>query len=297
MPSIVFYKCGKWLGKTGSDSIMKSSCDSKNLKKPLRRNPKAKANSLIMKNLNKEEPAAQPVAPAETPSPHASIGDWVILKNNQFIAFNKPAGIPVQADKTGDKPLLQLAEIYTKSKLFLVHRLDRPATGVVVFAKTKTMVGSLTDQFKERSVRKTYLAVVKDLPKEREGTLRHFLQKNEKANRSGVTENEAAGDLSEMSYRVLGSSENYHLLEVQLITGRHHQIRAQLAAIGCPIKGDVKYGARRGNRDRSINLHAWKLSFRHPVSGESIALTAALPDDPVWRAFEEMGCLQNTENQ
>ena len=251
-----------------------------------------------MKNLSKENPSEnQAPAPLEAAIPHAAIGDWVILKNNQFIAFNKPAGLPVQADKTGDKTLLQLAEIYCKSKLFLVHRLDRPATGVVVFAKTKTMVGSLSDQFKERSVRKTYLAVVKDLPPEKEGTLRHFLQKNEKANRSGVTEDEAVGDLSEMSYRLLGSSDNYHLLEVKLITGRHHQIRAQLAAIGCPIKGDVKYGARRGNRDRSINLHAWKLGFRHPVSGEQVALTAALPEDAVWNAFEAAGCLQSVENQ
>ena len=260
-----------------------------------------------MKNLSKEiTPDDQAPALPET-TPHASIGDWVILKNNQFIAFNKPPGLPVQADKTGDKSLLQLAEIYTKSKLFLVHRLDRPATGVVVFAKTKTMVGSLTDQFKERSVRKTYLAVVKDLPKEKEATLRHFLKKNEKANRSAVREDKpddekaggskGAGELSEMSYRVLGSSDNYHLLEVQLITGRHHQIRAQLAAIGSPIKGDVKYGARRGNRDRSINLHAWKLGFTHPVSGEHVELTAALPDDSVWNAFEEAGCLQVVENQ
>ncbi len=248
---------------------------------------------LIKKTPTENQPTVQPDS-----TPHAAIGDWVILKNNQFIAFNKPAGIPVQADKTGDMTLLQLAEIYCKSKLYLVHRLDRPATGVVVFAKTKTMVGSLGDQFKVRTVRKTYLAVVKDLPPEKEGTLRHFLQKNEKANRSAATDNEAAGgDLSEMSYRLLGSSDNYHLLEVQLHTGRHHQIRAQLAAIGCPIKGDVKYGARRGNRDRSINLHAWKLGFRHPVSGEQVELTAALPDDSVWKAFGEVLNMQAIDNQ
>ena len=253
---------------------------------------------MIMKKLSKEFfSESQDSALSENAVPQASIGDWVILKNNQFIAFNKPAGIPVQADKTGDKSLLQLAEIYAKSKLFLVHRLDRPATGVVVFAKTKTMVGSLGDQFKERSVRKTYLAVVKDLPKEKEGALRHFLQKNQKANRTAVSDDNEDGDLSEMTYRLLGSSDNYHLLEVHLHTGRHHQIRAQLAAIGCPIKGDVKYGARRGNRDRSIHLHAWKLGFKHPVSGESVELTAALPDDPVWKAFEEAGYLQLVENQ
>ncbi len=251
-----------------------------------------------MKNLSKENPAETQAQPQpEAAVNHASIGDWVILKNNQFITFNKPPGIPVQADKTGDKSLLQLAEIYTKSKLYLVHRLDRPATGIVVFAKTKTMVGSLGDQFKERTVRKTYLAVVKDLPKETAGTLRHFLQKNEKANRTAVSDDNETGDLSEMSYRVIASSDNYHLLEVQLHTGRHHQIRAQLAAIGCPIKGDVKYGSRRGNRDCSIHLHAWKLGFEHPVSGEQIELKAALPDDSVWKAFEAAGSLQLVENQ
>ncbi len=244
-----------------------------------------KVNLLIMKKLKNDSPEQTVTAPSPDQAVHQPIGDWVIAKNNQFIAFNKPAGIPVQADKTGDKPLLQLAEIYTKSKLFLAHRLDRPATGVVVFAKTKTMVGSLGDQFKERSVHKTYLAVVKDLPKESSGTLRHFLQKDGKTNRTGVSADESLGDLSEMNYRVLASSDSYHLLEVQLITGRHHQIRAQLAAIGCPIKGDVKYGARRGNRDRSIHLHAWKLAFRHPVSGERVELTAPPPDDPVWNAF------------
>lgn len=250
-----------------------------------------------MKNLSEKEPTKNQDAEPSDNAPHASIGDWVLLKNNQFIAFNKPPGIPVQADKTGDKSLLQLAEIYCKSKLFLVHRLDRPASGAVVFAKTKTMVGSLTDQFKARTVRKSYLAVVKEMPPEKEGLLRHFLQKDGKVNRSAVSDDNETGDLSEMTYRVLGSSENYHLLEVQLITGRHHQIRAQLAAIGCPIKGDVKYGARRGNRDRSINLHAWKLTFKHPISGEQVELTAALPDDSVWAAFEEMGCLQAIENQ
>ena len=244
-----------------------------------------KVNSLIMKKLKNNSPDQDSTTLPPDHVAHQPIGDWVIAKNNQFIAFNKPAGMPVQADKTGDKPLLQLAEIYTKSKLFLVHRLDRPASGVVVFAKTKTMVGSLGDQFKERSVRKTYLAIVKDLPKEPSGTLRHFLQKDGKTNRTGVSEDESLGDLSEMNYRVLASSDSYHLLEVQLITGRHHQIRAQLAAIGCPIKGDVKYGARRGNRDRSIHLHAWKLAFRHPVSGEDVELIAPLPKDPVWDAL------------
>ena len=216
------------------------------------------------------------------------IGDWIIAKNNQFIAFNKPPGMPVQADKTGDKSLLQLAEIYCKSKLYPVHRLDRPASGVVVFAKTKTAVGSLNDQFKERTVRKTYLAVVKDLPPEKEGTAAHFLQKNQEKNRSLVKgEKGVGGKEAELKYRVLGSSDNYHLLEVQPLTGRHHQIRAQLAAMGCPIKGDVKYGSRRGNKDRSSHLHAWKLEFKHPFSSETTLLTADPPADVVWDAFRQ----------
>jgi 23S rRNA pseudouridine1911/1915/1917 synthase len=214
------------------------------------------------------------------------IGDWVVAKNNQFIAFNKPPGIPVQADKTGDKSLLQLAEIYCKSKLYPVHRIDRPASGVVVFAKTKTAVGSLNDQFKERSVRKTYLAVVKDLPPEQEGTATHFLQKNQEKNRTTAKDGEGgSGKESELKYRVLGSSDTYHLLEVQPSTGRHHQIRAQLAAMGCPIKGDVKYGSRRGNKDRSIHLHAWKLEFRHPVTHEAIVLNVPPPKEVLWDAM------------
>lgn len=217
------------------------------------------------------------------------IGDWVLAKNNQFIAFNKPPGLPVQADKTGDKPLLQLAEIYCKSKLYLVHRLDRPASGVVVFAKTKTAVGSLGDQFRERTVRKTYLAVVKDLPPQPEGTASHVLQKNQEQNRSRVKGAAGgSGKEAELTYRVLGSSDNYHLLEVEPLTGRHHQIRAQLAAMGCPIKGDVKYGSRRGNKDRSIHLHAWKLGFRHPFSGEEVLLVAPPPADAVWEAFNQI---------
>lgn len=225
---------------------------------------------------------------------NAQIGDWVIYKNNQLIAFDKPAGLPVQADKTGDKSLLQLAEIYSKSKLFLLHRLDRPASGVVLLGKTKTAVAAIAEQFTNRTIGKTYLAVVKDMPPKPEDVLTHFIQKKGKTNRSSIKEDaEGGGEYSELKYRLLGSSDTYHLLEIQLVTGRHHQIRAQLAAIGCPIKGDVKYGAKRGNRDRSIHLHAWKLSFRHPVSGELTELVAPLPKDVIWEAFVQQGLLGN----
>lgn len=213
------------------------------------------------------------------------IGDWVLYKNNQLIAFNKPPGLPVQSDKTGDLSLHQLAEIYCKSKLYLLHRLDRPASGIVLFAKTKGAVASISEQFRERQVQKKYLAVVGGLPPEREGVAVHFLQKNSRANRSQASEEEKPDSLrSELKYKVLGSIENYHLLEVGMLSGRHHQIRAQLAQMGCPIKGDVKYGFRRKNRDRSIHLHAWKMTFKHPVTGEATALIAPLPIEVVWEA-------------
>ena len=224
----------------------------------------------------------------QTASANQSIGNWVILKNNQFIAFNKPPGIPVQSDKTGDKSLLQLGEIYCKSKLFLVNRIDRPASGIVIFAKNKNAVGTLSDQFKNRTAEKKYLAVVKNKPEESEETIIHYLVKNQKSNKSIVvdvgTENSKK---AELVFRVLDKSDNYHLLEINIVTGRHHQIRAQMAAIGSPIKGDVKYGFRRSNKDRSIHLHAWQLCIKHPVSGEPINLIADLPPDPVWDFFKE----------
>ena len=210
----------------------------------------------------------------------------ILYKDHQLFALNKPPGIATQADKTGDMPLQKQAELYCRQPLHAAHRLDRPVSGIVVFAKTKTAMTTLTEQFRSRSVEKTYLAVVQNLPPEPEGTLVHFLRKNEAKNISVLAaESDAGAERAELHYRVAGSSERYHLLEIQLITGRHHQIRAQLAAIGCTVKGDVKYGFRRSNRDRSIHLHAWKLAFDHPVSGERIVLEAKPPADPVWEAF------------
>lgn len=211
----------------------------------------------------------------------------ILYKDHQVIALNKPVGIAVQTDKTGDPAFQAQVEAYCKQPLHAPHRLDRPVSGVVLFAKTKAAMTALTEQLRSRSVEKTYLAVVQNLPPEAEGSLVHFLRKNEAKNLAiAYTEEQPGTERAEIRYRVLGSSERYHLLEIQLITGRHHQIRAQLAAIGCPVKGDVKYGFRRGNRDRSIHLHAWKIAFDHPVSGERISLEAALPgEDAVWKAF------------
>ena len=215
------------------------------------------------------------------------IGSRVLYKNNQLIAFNKWPGVPVQSDKTGDKALLDLARIYTKSKLQLIHRIDRPASGIVLLAKTPRALAHLNEQFRQQKIQKRYLAVVKNKPDPASGELRHFLKKNARLNRSFVsdTPNDKAKE-AHLKYRYISSSEQYHLLEIELITGRHHQIRAQLGALANPIKGDVKYGFRRSNKDRSIHLHAWKMSFRHPVSAEVVQLTAAPPDDPVWNAFE-----------
>jgi len=220
------------------------------------------------------------------------IGDLILYKNNQLIAFNKPSALPVQADRTEDKALLDLAEIYCQSKVYLVHRLDRPASGVVLMAKHKKAVAAMNQQFQEQKPEKIYFAIVKNKPEKDSGTLVHFLKKNGKTNLSKVVEEGIQGaKRAELTYEILGSIDNYHLLKVKLITGRHHQIRVQLAAAGSPIKGDVKYGFRRGNRDRSIDLHARSLAFSHPISKEKVELIADCPQGGVWDAFREKGVI------
>lgn len=212
----------------------------------------------------------------------------ILLKNNQLIAVNKPAGLPVQSDKTGDTALQQLAETYCKHPLHLVNRLDRPASGVVIFAKSPAAMTALTAQFSERKVEKTYLAVVKNPPPQPSGSLRHFIQKDGAKNIGKAFADERPNsELAELEYETIAQSDTYFLLKINLLTGRHHQIRAQLAAIGCPVKGDVKYGFRRSNADRSIHLHAWRLKFLHPVSDEMVDLEAALPDENLWNFFSE----------
>lgn len=217
------------------------------------------------------------------------IGDWVLYKNNQLMAFNKPNGLPTQADHSGDKSLLALAEIYSKSKLHLLHRIDRPASGIVLLAKTKRAIQSLSQQFQEQTIEKTYLAIVKNKPPEQAATLTHYLKKQSRSRRSVPTDQaDEEGKLAILNYEVMAQSDNYYLLKIGLQSGRFHQIRAQLAAIGCPIKGDVKYGARRSNDDRSIHLHAWQLQFKHPVSNETVELEAPLPEDKLWQAMEKL---------
>ncbi len=215
------------------------------------------------------------------------ITENVLYKNNQLIALNKSAGLPTQSDRSGDKSLLDITEIYTKSQLYLIHRLDRPASGVVLFARNKKCLATLNEQFQNRKIKKTYLAVVKNHPPEKEGTLIHYLLKSQKKNRAFAHDEEKPNSKrAELTYKVIASIENYHLLEINLVTGRHHQIRAQLAKIDCPIKGDERYGFKRGNKDRSIHLHAWKLEFRHPVTNDVVKLEAPLPDEVVWQAFD-----------
>ncbi|GIV31630.1 MAG: RNA pseudouridine synthase [Saprospiraceae bacterium] len=213
------------------------------------------------------------------------ISEWVVYNTNQLVVFNKPPGMPVQPDKTGDTSLIEAAMAWCKHTLFLVHRLDRPCSGLVVFAKNGKAANKLSQQFKTQEVAKTYLAVVAVKPEPEIGVLHHFLKKNPHTNKTYVSA-DGTGKAAILEYQVLESIQHYHLLQVRPTTGRHHQIRAQLAAIGSPIRGDVKYGFRRGNRDRSIHLHAWKIAFQHPVSGERLELMAPPPADSLWQAFE-----------
>jgi 23S rRNA pseudouridine1911/1915/1917 synthase len=210
----------------------------------------------------------------------------ILLHNDLFIALNKPSGIASQPDKTGDESLLDQAEKRCHRSLHPVNRLDRPVSGIALFAKTKAVMTMLTEQFRDRSVEKVYLAVVQNEPPQESGTLVHFLQKNQVKNiTTAHTEEQPGSERAELAYKLIGKSDRYFLLEINPVTGKHHQIRAQLSAIGCPIKGDVKYGARRGNQDRSIHLHSWKLSFEHPLSGERLSLEAPVPEDVVWKAL------------
>ena len=220
----------------------------------------------------------------------------VIYEDNHIIIVNKQSGEIVQGDKTGDRPLSDIVKDYIKEKyqkpgavfLGVVHRLDRPVSGLVVFARTSKALTRLNKMFAEGEVHKTYWALVKNAPQETEATLTHWLVRNEKQNKSYAYATEKPNAKKAiLKYRLIGKSDNYSLLEVQLMTGRHHQIRCQLAAMGCPIKGDLKYGAPRSNPDGSISLLSRRIEFIHPVSKERITAEAPLPDDPLWQAFKQ----------
>jgi 23S rRNA pseudouridine1911/1915/1917 synthase len=219
----------------------------------------------------------------------------VIYEDNHLIIVNKRAGDIVQGDKTGDTPLSDVVKAYLKDKynkpgnvyLGVVHRLDRPTTGVIMFAKTSKALPRLNKLFSEKKAHKTYWALVKQAPEIPQNTLIHWLKKNPKNNKSTTYNKEIEGSKKAiLHYKTLQTLDNYTLLEIELETGRHHQIRTQLASIGSPIKGDLKYGFDRSNKDASISLHARRLQFQHPVSNEPIDVVAPLPNDPIWDACE-----------
>ncbi len=221
----------------------------------------------------------------------------VIYEDNHIIIVNKTASEIVQGDKTGDTPLSETVKQYLKDKyqkpgnvfIGVTHRLDRPVSGLVVFAKTSKALSRLNEMFKKGEVQKTYWAVVKNSPKELEGELVNYLVRNEKQNKSYAYEVEKPGSKKAiLNYRVIGKSDNYYLLEVDLKTGRHHQIRCQLAKMGCPIKGDLKYGFPRSNPDGSICLHARYVRFIHPVSKELITVEAPVPAGNLWNNFKTL---------
>lgn len=221
----------------------------------------------------------------------------VLFEDNHIIAVNKQVSEIVQGDKTGDEPLSESLKQWLKEKynkpgnvfLGVTHRLDRPVSGVVLFAKTGKALVRLNEQFRNKEIKKTYWAIVKTRPEIPEKELTHYLVRNEKQNKSYAYESEKANSKKAvLSYKILAKSENYYLLEIQLKTGRHHQIRCQLAKIGSSIKGDLKYGYPRSNSDGGICLHAREISFIHPVSKEEITITAPVPPEKLWQSFEKI---------
>lgn len=217
----------------------------------------------------------------------------VLYEDNHLIAVNKRVGDIVQGDQTGDTPLSEIVKAYIAEKydkpgavyLGVTHRLDRPTSGAILFAKTSKALSRLNKMFSNRETGKTYWTLVKNAPPKQEDTLVHYLKRNPKQNKSYSYDNEVPDSKKGiLHYKVLKKLDNYYLLEIELETGRHHQIRSQLSAIGCPIKGDLKYGFDRSNPDGGISLHARKLILIHPVRKEEISIVAPLPDDPLWNA-------------
>ncbi len=215
----------------------------------------------------------------------------VIYEDNHIIAVNKSSGTLVQRDKTGDLSLIDLTKLFLKKKykkpgnvfIGLAHRIDRPVSGVVLLSKTSKSLSRLTVLFKEKKITKKYWVIVKNKLEKRSGTLINYLKKNQKKNKSFVLNEKKEGYLkSELEYYFLKKLKNYFLYEIKLITGRHHQIRAQLSHIGSPIKGDIKYGAKRTNIDGSINLHAREVNFIHPIQNKKTTITAPLPKNGIW---------------
>ncbi len=219
----------------------------------------------------------------------------ILYEDNHLIIVNKRSGDIVQSDKTGDKPLVDKVKEYIKEKynkpgevfLGIPHRIDRPTTGIVIFCRNSRSLERINQMFKDKAISKTYWAIVKDRPPAVSAKLIHFMKRNEQQNKSYASEEKKTGSQrAELDYKIIAESDRYFLLEIDLHTGRHHQIRAQLAKIGCPIKGDLKYGYDRSNEDASISLHARKVSFIHPSKKELMEIVAPVPDDKLWKYFE-----------
>ncbi|MDT0685980.1 RluA family pseudouridine synthase [Autumnicola psychrophila] len=220
----------------------------------------------------------------------------VLYEDNHIIVVNKRPGDIVQGDKTGDKPLSEVVKSYLKEKynkpgnvyLGVVHRLDRPTSGIVLFSKTSKALPRLNKLFQQKDARKTYWAVVKNPPPKNEDTLVHFMKRNPKQNKSYAHIKEVPDSKKAiLDYRIIKELDNYYLLEIDLHTGRHHQIRSQLSSIGCPVKGDLKYGFDRSTKDASIHLHARELKFTHPVKKEEVHIIASPPSDAIWDACKD----------
>ena len=218
----------------------------------------------------------------------------VVYEDNHIIIVNKRPGEIVQGDKTGDEPLSETVKKYLKEKyqkpgnVFcgVVHRLDRPVWGLVVFAKTSKALARLNEMFRDGKVRKTYWAVTRNRPPKQSDRLVHYIATTERNNKSYASlQPKKIAKEAVLSYSLIGASDRYNLLEVNLETGRKHQIRVQLSAVGCPIKGDLKYGDKRSNPDGSISLQAHRIEFEHPVSHEHIGVTAPVPEDNLWQAL------------
>ena len=217
----------------------------------------------------------------------------ILYEDNHLIAVNKRSGDIVQGDKTGDPPLSDFVKAYIKKKynkpgeVFLgtIHRLDRPTSGIVLYAKTSKALTRMNELFRKKEVKKTYWAIVDNPPPNNAGKIENYLQKNQTQNKSYITEGK--GKHAVLEYKLLKKLKNFYYLEIKPRTGRHHQIRVQLANIGCIIKGDLKYGAKRSNKDASIHLLARKIEFIHPVKKEALTITASIPNDTLWKACSE----------
>ncbi len=225
------------------------------------------------------------------------ISSRVLYEDNHLIAINKKSSEIVQGDKTGDKTLPDYIKEYLKTKFNkpgnvfcgVIHRLDRPTSGVLLFARTSKGLSRMNKQFKDKAIKKTYWAILENRPEKESDTLVHFLKKNERQNKSYVSDKNTKGAKEAvLAYKLLASSDRFHLVEVHLETGRHHQIRAQFSSMGCCVKGDLKYGAKRSNKDGSICLHSRALEFIHPTTQELIKLKAPLPQNTFWQLFKQV---------